>query len=223
MRIIIIMPKVSKTTTSPTAAATTAPVAKKAPKKVIDTPVAVVSDPVTVATPEVVDAIKTVDTKAEEKVGNLSNAYVDCISKLTNIRQQLSASIIEMRTLQRRSERELKAVQKAGNKRKQRNANRAPSGFVKPTLVSDQLAEFLGKEKGAMVARVDVTREINKYIRENSLQDPANGRKINPDQKLKKLLVLEPTDELTYFNLQRFMRHHFKKSTPEVVATVPAV
>jgi len=130
------------------------------------------------------------------------------------MRQQMSEAIIELRTLQRRSERELKAVQKVTNKRKQRNASRAPSGFVKPTLISDQLAVFLGKETGTMMARIEVTREINQYIRDHKLQDPANGRKINPDTKLKNLLVLQATDELTYFNLQRYMSHHFKKSVP---------
>jgi len=153
---------------------------------------------------------------------DLSHSYADCITKLSATRQQLSALILDVRTLQKRSERELKAVQKLGNKRKQRNATRAPSGFVKPTLISDQLADFLTKPKGTMIARTDVTREINAYIRANKLQDPANGRKINPDAKLKKLLTLKPTDELTYFNLQRYMSQHFQKSTPAVPAVVAA-
>jgi len=42
------------------------------------------------------------------------------------------------------------------------------SGFARPTLISDQLAEFLGKDKGSLIARTDVTREINTYIREQS-------------------------------------------------------
>lgn len=166
----------------------------------------------------VVPAPSTLPVKPAED--DLSTAYTGCTAKMVAMRHQMSALILELRTLQKRSERELKAVQKAGNKRKQRNAARAPSGFVKPTLISDQLAEFLSKEKGTMIARTDVTREINAYIRANKLQDPANGRKINPDAKLKKLLVLKPTDELTYFNLQRYMSQHFQKSTPVVAAPV---
>jgi chromatin remodeling complex protein RSC6 len=135
----------------------------------------------------------------EEDTGDLSTAYTGVINKLSTMRQGLSALLIELRTLQKRSERELKAVQKAGNKRKQRNATRAPSGFVKPTLISTQLADFLVKPHGTMIARTEVTREINAYIRANKLQDPTNGRKINPDAKLKKLLTLKPDDELTYF------------------------
>ena len=66
------------------------------------------------------------------------------------------------------------------------------------------------------MARTDVTREINAYIRANSLQDKDNGRKILPDKKLSTLLKLGKTDELTYFNLQRFMSPHFQKATPAV-------
>jgi upstream activation factor subunit UAF30 len=171
------------------------PVATPAPEPVVVAPVA----------PEVV------------KEDDLTSAYSEVTAKLSAVRQQMSSLILEFKTLQKRAERELKAVQKAGNKRKQRNATRAPSGFVKPTLISDQLAEFLGKDKGSLIARTDVTREINAYIRANKLQDPANGRKINPDAKLKKLLTLKPTDELTYFNLQRYMSQHFQKTVKPVV------
>ena len=180
--------------------------AVKTEDKPVPAPVAVEPTPEVVApTPEVV------------KEDDLSSAYSDVTTKLSAVRQQLSAVMIEFKALQKRAEREMKAVQKAGNKRKQRNATRAPSGFVKPTLISDQLAEFLGKDKGSLIARTDVTREINAYIRANKLQDPANGRKINPDAKLKKLLTLKPTDELTYFNLQRYMSQHFQKTVKPAV------
>jgi chromatin remodeling complex protein RSC6 len=171
--------------------------------------------PVTPA-PTPVEAVVPV-TPEVVKEDDLTTAYSDVTAKLSAVRQQMSSLIVEFKVLQKRAERELKAVQKSSNKRKQRNATRAPSGFVKPTLISDQLAEFLGKDKGSLIARTDVTREINAYIRANKLQDPANGRKINPDPKLKKLLTLKPTDELTYFNLQRYMSQHFQKTVKPVV------
>ena len=70
------------------------------------------------------------------------------------------------------------------------------------------------------MARTEVTRDINTYIRSHNLQDKANGRKINPDNKLASLLKLTDKDELTYFNLQRYMSPHFTKTVkPEVVVT----
>ena len=85
------------------------------------------------------------------------------------------------------------------------------SGFVKPSLISDELAIFLGKPKRTEMARTSVSSEINTYIRVNGLQDPRNGRKIIPDEKLRTLLALTEGDELTYFNLQKYMKHHFIK------------
>jgi hypothetical protein len=67
------------------------------------------------------------------------------------------------------------------------------------------------------MARTDVTREINKYIRAHDLQDKTNGRKIIPDAKLASLLKLKKTDELTYFNLQKYMSPHFAKANKDVV------
>jgi len=86
------------------------------------------------------------------------------------------------------------------------SSSRQPSGFVAPTLISDQLAQFLGKPPGTMIARTDVSKEINKYIRDKCLID---GRKINPDENLRALLSVTPNDEVTYFTLQKLMKHHF--------------
>ena len=188
------------------------------PKKTVSKSAPVEAAPVPAPAPAVAAPVTAEKSEPVVKAAedDLSHAYSGCTAKLSLMRQQMSSLILELRTLQKRSERELKAVQKAGNKRKQRHAVRAPSGFVKPTLISDQLAEFLSKPKGTLIARTDVTREINAYIRANKLQDEKNGRKINPDAKLNALLTLKPTDELTYFNLQRYMSQHFQKSTPAV-------
>ena len=110
-------------------------------------------------------------------------------------------------------------AQKKSNKRVKRSGNRAPSGFVKPTRISSELASFLGKPKGTEMARTEVTREINKYIVANSLQDKKNGRVIHPDTKLRKLLKLGKNDELTYFNLQRYMSPHFATAKNTKVAS----
>jgi hypothetical protein len=87
-----------------------------------------------------------------------------------------------------------------------------PSGFVKPTLISNELAEFLGKSIGTEMPRTEVSKEINAYIEAYGLQDRHNGRIINPDERLRKLLRLSEGDQLTYFNLQKYMKHHFTKS-----------
>lgn len=149
---------------------------------------------------------------------SLIEQSTEFLGKLTQLGALISALKTEYRTLEKKWTRELKTAQKQSSKRKRKAGNRAPSGFVKPTKISDELAAFLGKDKGAELARTTVTKEINAYIRTNKLQDEQNGRKINPDAKLAALLKLKKTDELTYFNLQKYMSHHFSKNVkPEDV------
>ena len=142
---------------------------------------------------------------------------VEFLTKLQQLGVLISSLKVEYRTLEKKWSRELKTAQKQSSKRKRKAGNRAPSGFVKPTRISDELAKFLDKPSGSEMARTEVTRDINKYIRTNNLQDKENGRKINPDTKLAALLKLKKTDELTYFNLQKYMSPHFAKATKEVV------
>jgi upstream activation factor subunit UAF30 len=138
------------------------------------------------------------------------------MTKLQGISASISALKTEFRGLERQVTKDLKAAAKVSQKRKKKAGNRAPSGFVKPTLISNELATFLGKASGTEMARTEVTRAINAYIRTNSLQDKDNGRKIIPDTKLKSLLKIKKGDELTYFNLQTYMSPHFAKASDKV-------
>ena len=133
-------------------------------------------------------------------------------SKLQQITNLLGSLKTDFKTLEKISAREMKQAQKSSGKKRRNNGTRQPSGFVKPTRISDELAKFLGKAIGTEMARTEVSKEINAYIRSKSLQDKENGRKIHPDASLTKLLNIGKEDELTYFNLQRYMKHHFVKA-----------
>ena len=152
----------------------------------------------------------------------LVETFSEFMAKFQSLVVQMTSLKTEFRALEKKSIRELKAAQKLNAKRKRKAGNRAPSGFVKPTLISAELAKFLNKPNGTEMARTEVTREINGYIRTNSLQDKTNGRKINPDKSLATLLKIQNGEELTYFNLQRYMSPHFAKagSSFEAVGSV---
>jgi len=174
------------------------------------------SAPVAASAPVVEGA--EVSTPVAEVDGSVSTAlYASVLTKLQSAQAVLASIRSEVNELKRQHARELRAANKA-NKRRKTNVNRAPSGFVKPTLISNELAAFLGKPEGSVLARTEVTREVNAYIRTQKLQDKDNGRKINPDAKLLKLLKLKKGEELTYFNLQKYMAAHFAKSVPAAAA-----
>jgi len=153
-----------------------------------------------------------------EATVSVFDQFSEFMTKLQTVSAQMSSLRTEFRSLERQVSKDLKAAAKANQKRKRKSGNRAPSGFVKPTLISNELAAFLGKPEGTEMARTEVTREINAYIRAHSLQDKDNGRKIIPDAKLKGLLKLKKGDELTYFNLQKYMSPHFAKAADKAAA-----
>jgi hypothetical protein len=230
------MVKTSKTSSAATSAESTTPAVSAAisdaaaPKKLpkpksvaVSTPVEATSGPTNTVIADASTSAPVATSSSSPDTSALLGMYADYSNKLQAAHATWTALRSEFRLLERQTARELKNAQKASLKKKRKVGNRAPSGFVKPTLISNELAGFLGKPEGSEMARTDVTREINKYIRTNNLQDKENGRKINPDKKLTSLLKLKKGDELTYFNLQRYMSPHFAKASAAIASVISDV
>lgn len=203
------------------------PAAKPAAKKVVDAPApankvaskaasaasaaSTTGKNTVVATPAPATDAEPVEGEVDETI---ASKMADFNTKLQQVVTILSGLKGHFKGLEKDVARQLKASLKASSKKSKRSGNRQPSGFVRPTLISDELAAFLSKPTGTEMARTAVSKEINAYIRSNNLQDKDNGRQINADAKLTTLLKLKTGDVLTYFNLQRYMKHHFVKATP---------
>ena len=153
-----------------------------------------------------------------QEVSSTEQKMSEFSAKLQQLSSIFSSLKADYKTLEKGIARELKAAQKAAAKKSKRAGNRAPSGFVKPARISDELAKFLGKDIGTEMARTAVSKEINEYIVANGLQNKDNGRFINPDTKLTQLLKIKKGDQLSYFNLQTYMKHHFIKADAAATA-----
>ncbi len=116
----------------------------------------------------------------------------------------------------------LKSSQKGTKGNKTDAAKRTPSGFAKPTKLVDELCVFLKVPVGSEQARTSVTRQLNLYIKEHKLQREDNKKFIQPDAALKALLKISDEDTLSYFNLQRYMKHLFVASVPVATAAAAA-
>ena len=122
----------------------------------------------------------------------------------------IKESQVSLKNMQKEYTKMMKTV----NKKTRKSTNttkRAPSGFAKPTYLSDEICEFLNIEKGTMLARTEVTRMINQYIKTNNLQFEKDRRRIIPDQALREIIQSKDEDIVTYFNLQSYIKHHFKE------------
>ena len=196
-----------------------APVVEKKPRKT-KAPAAEVAAPAPVAVETVTaDASAApAETAAVIDVATLSSKLTDFSSKIQAIANLLSSMKSDYKTLEKTVARELKQATKSSGKKRRSSANKQPSGFVKPTKISDELIKFLGKDAGTEMSRVEVSKEINAYINLHKLKDEKCGRQINPDAKLTKLLKVQTGEFLTFFNLQRYLKIHFIKAVAPVVA-----
>ena len=164
--------------------------------------------------------------------------YNFIIDKFNTINDSLTLFKMEISTLQKLVKnvekdvtKELNNIKKSKKKEKSKT-KRAPSGFAKPTKVTKELCEFMNKPEGSEIARTEVTKALVSYIKSNNLIElgETTKNKIVPDEKLKNLLGIqcEDANELTYFNIQKYMNKHFysKKDsilTPESILTPDAI
>jgi upstream activation factor subunit UAF30 len=88
------------------------------------------------------------------------------------------------------------------------------SEFLKPVKISTEMAKFIGCDKDELKSRVELTKYLCQYIRDNNLQNPKDKRQILIDSKLQKLLRFDPkkdNEPLTYFTLLTQLKSHFLK------------
>jgi upstream activation factor subunit UAF30 len=93
-----------------------------------------------------------------------------------------------------------KPAKKAAGKKRKPNA-----AFMKPMNTSASLSAVIGA--GAM-PRTEVTSKLWAYIKRNNLQDKANRRMINADDKLKE--VFGGKKQVSMFEMTKLVSKHLK-------------
>ena len=193
--------KPSKTTSKPSKKATKTPTPEVAPPQVEEKNVVEDAQSVSTIAPDTT----TIESSLTENLLVLAESIQSMTTLLSKIKG-------DYKVLEKQVLKEARAIDKVNAKRKKSKGSRAPSGFVKPTAISKDLAKFLGVAEDTKIARTDVTKLITAYVKEHKLQAPSNGRMIIPDKKLTNLLNCKSSDEVTYFNLQKYMKPHFVKT-----------
>lgn len=148
-----------------------------------------------------------------ERIQSLQATVVTLSAQLRSLSKELTAIQKEYTKDKRQWERQAAAAQK---KRKP-NGSTTVSGIAKPGYISPELCKFIGKDVGTEMARTEVIKHVNAYIKEHGLQDAKNKRIIRPDSKLQSLLKTKKSDEVTYFNLQTYMKPHYANPTKAVL------
>lgn len=205
------MPKTVKQVTKPTPTKSTTPAKTVAAKttapatKTVAAPVKTETKTTTTATP----------TPAATPESSVATELTAVITQLNDLRSLVSTLQTRVRNLQREHTKEVRALTKAATKKTKRttDANRKPSGFAKPSKLSDKLCSFLGVSSGSEMPRTEVTRRISAYVKSAQLQKAEDKKFFTPDNKLKSILSpLEGDHKATgysFFNLQKYIKHNF--------------
>jgi chromatin remodeling complex protein RSC6 len=164
------------------------------------------------------------DTKTPENIIEPEVVVDPMVSQLNSITELIEslaktskALTLEMKALTKDVNK--LRISKTGNKKQKRVINpdvpRKLGALEKPIPISDELSEFLALNKGEMYSRQQITQSINKFVKDNDLQNPENRRYILLESeaglKLKSLLR-DPDQPLTFFNIQRYLKVHYPKA-----------
>ena len=173
----------------------------KKTKPVVETPV---ETPVEEVAPAPVQ-----ETSPDEL--NYDNDFASVYEQLATALTTIKSLTSMVKSLEKRVARDQKVMNKKLKGRAKRvvDPNKPPSGFAKPGPVSDELRTFLGLGKDELIARTEVTKKITEYCKQHNLQKAEDKRSIKTDAALKKLLRLQKGDDLTFFNLQKYMKVHY--------------
>jgi len=212
------MPATPKTPAAPKTAAKKAPAAKA----VVDVPVAAPAPaPAPVAAAPVAVAASTPLPAETRSADALLTSVQDRLRAIgtevtTRIREVLREAADAAKALKRESRDSKRRVRKdpatmSAEERATYEARRANNAFLKLRPISDELSTFMGLPAKSERSQTDVTKFVATYVREHSCFDPNFKRRIIPDAKLAKLLRAKDGQEITYLNLQSFLKVHFLK------------
>ena len=144
----------------------------------------------------------------EIETNDISEHFNKIIDSLQLFKSQINGLQQQIKVLEKNIKKQMKTLKKESTKCKNKG-KRKPSGFAKPSKVTNELCEFMNKKEGNEIARTEVTRTLCSYIKEHKLENTENSKIIAPDNKLKTLLGIEEGQELTYFTIQKYMNKHF--------------
>jgi len=91
-------------------------------------------------------------------------------------------------------------------------ARRANNAFLVQRPLTPELCTFMGISAGSKRSQTEVTKFVSEYVKAHSCFDPNFKRRILPNAVLAKLLRVDDKTEVTYLNLQKYLKVHFLKA-----------
>jgi chromatin remodeling complex protein RSC6 len=176
-----------------------------------------VTVPVTTPAPVVTETH--VDTRSADAILTSLQEHLKALGSemSTRVREAVKEALDATKALKREARDSKKRRRKdpsemTPEEKKAWEARRANNAFLKLRPISDELSSFMGLPAKSQKSQTDVTKFISNYVKTHNCFDPNFKRRIIPDAKLAKLLRVKDGQEVTYLNLQSFLKVHFIKT-----------
>jgi chromatin remodeling complex protein RSC6 len=205
-------------TATPAPAAAAAPASKpKAAKKTVAAKVEVVV-PTTAAPAVPAVAAATPAQSSEQLLATLTEQLKALSTEFTaKVREAVKATQEAAKQAKKeqrdsKKKRKISPEEMTPEQRKAWEARRANNAFLVERALSPELCQFMGISVGSKRSQTQVTKYISDYVKSHNCFDPNFKRRIIPNAALAKLLRVDDKTEVTYLNLQRFLKVHFVKA-----------
>ena len=198
---------------APVAAKKAAPAKKAAAKAEVTVPTVETPAPVAAAAPAVDAETRSASVILTDLQEHLKALGTETQTRVRALVAEATEALKALKRDVRNSKRRVKKdpATMTPEERTQWEARRANNAFLKLRPISDELASFMGLSPKSQKSQTDVTKFIATYVKTHSCFDPSFKRRIIPDAKLAKLLRVKDGQEVTYLNLQSFLKVHFLK------------
>ena len=193
---VVVASKKSKVTSK---AEATVPVVVAASTPVVPAAEVVVPRSAAVVLSDLQDQLKALGSEVTTRVRAL-------VSEAVEATKSLKRDVRDSKKRRRKDPSEMTAEEKAAWE-----SRRANNAFLKLRPLTDELCSFMGLSPKSQRSQTDVTKFVATYVKEHKCFDPSFKRRIIPDSKLGKLLRVKDGQEVTYLNLQSFLKVHFVK------------
>ncbi len=190
------------------------PKAAKAPKSTVSKAEVVVP---TTAAPAV-PAVAAPAQSSEALLATLTEQLKALSTEFTTKVREAVKSVQEASKVAKKEQRDSKKKRKINpadmtpEQRKAWEARRANNAFLKEKALTPELCAFMGIAAGSKRSQTQVTKFISDYVKSHNCYDPNFKRRILPNAALAKLLRVDDKTEVTYLNLQKFLKVHFVKA-----------
>lgn len=159
----------------------------------------------------------------EESEAIFIESFDKLVAQLEDVHKVTKTALQNLKNIKKEHTKLIKKATGLRRKKVQKDPNvpkKPPTGFVKPSKVSDELSDFLGLPRGELLSRPSAASKITEYADKHGLKNPNNGHEFDltkpGGEELAKLFRITNDKTVSFYNLQTYLKLHFPLSVKAI-------